>query len=87
MVVLKHELWRSPDGLTGLCLSGPMGDSFHSLLETDSKLVQIIEGSSHYDVMTKYYKIMGWGEYTTEFQRDYEPYPDEWRTIQDPRSS
>jgi hypothetical protein len=85
MAILRHELWLFPDGLTGLCLAGPMGDDFRSLLEPGSKLIQIIDGSSHYDVMTKYYQIIGHGKYTTEFQWDYQTYPEEWKIIQESR--
>jgi len=28
--------------------------------------------------MTAYYKFMDWGEYTTEHDWDFQPYPDEW---------
>lgn len=35
-------------------------------------------GHSHFDVMTKYWKLQGWGEYQTEHREDHEPYPDEW---------
>lgn len=81
--MLKHELWRSLNGLTSLCLSGPMGDDFRSLLEPGSELIGIIEGSSHFDVMTKYFELINWGKYETHFQLDYEPYPDDWKVIQD----
>ncbi|NKL66945.1 hypothetical protein GFL96_34775 [Rhizobium leguminosarum bv. viciae] len=35
-------------------------------------------GHSHFDIMTKYRKLQGWGEYQTEHREDHEPYPDEW---------
>ena len=28
--------------------------------------------------MTIYYRLMGWGEYTTNEPRDYQAYPEEW---------
>ena len=28
--------------------------------------------------MTIYYRFYGWGDYTTEFAIDYNPYPQEW---------
>ncbi len=83
MVNLKHELWREPNGLTCLCLAGPMGSDARSLLEPGSELVCVIEGGSHSEVMTKYYELMGWGTYQTDFSQDLQPYPAEWRVIQD----
>lgn len=82
MAVLKHEIWRDPEGLTGLCLAGPIGDSFRALQEPGRLLVGTIDASSHVEVMAKYYVLMGWGSYTTDFESDYQPYPDEWLAIQ-----
>jgi hypothetical protein len=28
--------------------------------------------------MTVYYRHMGWGEYATDQEWDFQPYPDEW---------
>jgi len=66
-----------------VCFAGPMGDEFRAMQGPGSELIAVIEGSSHFDVMTKYYKLMGWGEYTTEFQDDHESFPEEWRSIQE----
>jgi hypothetical protein len=32
--------------------------------------------------MTIYYRIMGWGVYTTDQPWDYEPYPEDWHAQQ-----
>jgi hypothetical protein len=74
MTVLKHEVWVDPEGLTSVCLAGKMGDAYRALLEPGSRLLTTIEASSHFDVMRKYYAMMGYGEYTTEHEWDYEPY-------------
>ncbi len=41
-----------------------------------------VEAGSHVDAMTKYYAYMGWGEYATEHEWDYQPYPEEWARVQ-----
>ncbi|WP_245503751.1 hypothetical protein [Rhizobium ruizarguesonis] len=41
-----------------------------------------LRGHSHFDAMTKYWKLQGWGEYEAECPQDHEPYPDEWAAIQ-----
>jgi hypothetical protein len=68
--------------LAGLCLAGPMGDKFRSLLAEGAVKAGEITGHSHFDVMTKYWSLLGWGEYQTEHRQDHEPYPDEWGLIQ-----
>lgn len=82
MAVLKHEVWRDPEGLTGVCLAGPMGDDFRAIQEPGTELVGTICASSHVELMSKYYELMGWGSYTTDFECDNQPYPDEWLAIQ-----
>lgn len=83
---LVHEIWldRESDGdlSPGLCLAGPMGDGFRALLNEDASKVGEITGSSHFDVMTKYWKHQGWGEYATDHEQDYQPYPEEWVSVQ-----
>jgi len=59
-----------------------MGEEARSLLEPGSQLLSVIKAGSHYEVMTIYYERMGWGSYSTQFSEDQEPYPEEWRTIQ-----
>ncbi len=82
MALLRHEIWRDPEGLTGLCLAGPMGDDFRALQEPGSELVGVLFATSYVDVMNKYYEVMGWGSYTTDFESDHQPYPEEWLFIQ-----
>ena len=65
---MKHELWIESDQEQTFCLAGPQGDEARSLLSTTAKLVWQVEASSHFEAMTKYYKHMGWGKYTTDFQ-------------------
>lgn len=83
---LVHEMWLDPqpDGqmLPGLCLAGPMGDGFRSLLKKGAVKSGELTGHSHFDIMTKYWMHQGWGAYRTEHPQDHEPYPDEWVLIQ-----
>jgi len=85
---LVHEIWLNPepDGqlLPGLCLAGPMEDGFRALLNKGAIKAGEITGHSHFDVMTKYWKLQGWGEYQTEHRQDHELYPEEWVLTQRP---
>jgi hypothetical protein len=79
---LTHEVWEDFDAegqsLPGLCLSGPLGDGFRSMLGPNARLLTTIEAGSHFEVMTLYYRLMGWGEYTTDQAWDRAPYPEDW---------
>ena len=79
---LVHEMWRDTEGLTMVCLAGPQGDGARNFLEQGAELVWVFQASSHYQAMTMYYQRMGWGEYTTEHESDYQPYAEEWADIQ-----
>ncbi|MBP2461435.1 hypothetical protein J3A65_002199 [Rhizobium sp. PvP014] len=83
---LVHEVWLDPEAdgqmLPGLCLAGPMGDGFRSVLNEGACKVGEIRGSSTFDLMIKYWKLQGWGKYTTSFEQDHEPFPEEWISIQ-----
>jgi hypothetical protein len=83
---LIHEVWLDPepDGqmLPGLCLAGPMGNDFRALLVPEAVKAAELRGHSHFDAMTKYWKLQGWGEYEAEYPQDHEHYPDEWAAIQ-----
>lgn len=59
-----------------------MGDGFRALLKPGAVKAAELTGHSHFDAMTKYRKIQGWGEYVAEYLQDHEPYPDEWAAIQ-----
>jgi len=79
VVRLKHELWEEKDGGGyTLCLAGPRGDGARKLLGPGARLIWTVEGGSHFEVMTAYYKFMGWGEYTTDQEWDMQSYPEEW---------
>ncbi len=83
---LIHEVWLDPEAdgqmLPGLCLAGPMGNDFRALLKPEAVKAAELTGHSHFDAMTKYWKLQGWGEYEAESPQDHEPYPDEWAAIQ-----
>jgi hypothetical protein len=82
MAMLVHEVWEDIDDSgnvsPGLCLAGPDGDNFRNLLEKHARLVRSFEAGSHFEAMTIYYGLYGWGEYTSDFAIDREPYPDDW---------
>ncbi len=75
---LNHELWQDEEGLDTFCLSGKQGDEARKQLSPDAKLIWTIEAESHFEAMTAYYKFRGWGEYTTNQERDMQPYPEKW---------
>jgi hypothetical protein len=69
-VVARFELWRSVVPATsGLCLTraGSKGDQARSMLSADYELIWTFEGVSHFEVMTKYYAYLDWGEYRSEW--------------------
>jgi hypothetical protein len=53
-----------------------------ALLKSGAVKAAELTGHSHFDAMTKYWKLQGWGEYEAESPQDHEPYPDEWAAIQ-----
>jgi hypothetical protein len=68
--VAQFELWRSEVPATsGLCLTrtGPQGDQARSMLSSDYELIWTVTGVSYWEVMTKYYAYMDWGEYRSEW--------------------
>jgi len=71
---VKHEIWEAPEGMTTLCLADERGNDCRKLLEPDSELIHCFYANSLYDAMTIYYKFMGFGIYTTDFEVDKEPY-------------
>ena|SRR5687767_8072991 len=74
MASIKHDIWQDKEGLTSLCFSGDLGEESRSILEPGSKIIHSFYADSHYDAMTKYYQFMEWGQYTTDFEIDKEPY-------------
>ena len=85
MAMLKHELWIESEQEQTFCLVGPMGDKARSLLLQDAQLVLTVEAESHFEAMTSYYAFMGWGIYESDHDWDRQPYPDDWREIQESR--
>lgn len=70
MAKIKHDIWKSKEGLTSLCFSGEIGEESRSIIEPESELIHSFYADSHFDAMTKYYKYMDWGVYETEFEID-----------------
>lgn len=68
-----HELWEEDDG-NMFCLAGSEGDGARKLLSSNAKLIWTVEANSHFEAMTAYYNFMNWGEYTTDFEEDKQPY-------------
>ena len=79
---LLLEIWEQlrDDGQTlpSLEFAGPRGDASRSLLPPSARLLATFRASSHYEAMTRYYRLMGWGDYTSDQPSDHQPYPDEW---------
>ena len=44
----------------------------------NAKLIWTVEAGSHFEAMTTCYKFRGWGEYTTDQEWDFQPYPEKW---------
>lgn len=64
--------------LESCCLAGPDGDGHRKMFAQNARLVHTFTAGSHFEAMTIYYRFIGRGPYTTEFQWDYESYPAEW---------
>jgi hypothetical protein len=86
MVILLHEIWEhlDEDGqhLPGCCLAGPDGEAFRRLLGPNARLIHTFEAGSHFEAMTIYNRLVGYGAYTSDHPWDMEPYPAEWATRQ-----
>jgi hypothetical protein len=84
--LLRHEIWEDfgaeGESLPTLCLAGPLGDGCRNVLGPGAPLLTTFEAGNHYEAMTIYHRLMGWGVYTTDQPGDYEPYPDEWHAKQ-----
>jgi hypothetical protein len=87
MAGLVHELWVESDGEQTFCLAGPMGDNARKPMLPAARLAWTVEASRHFEAMTKYYEHMEWDVYMTGHVWHYEPYPEEWLTIQRGSSS
>jgi hypothetical protein len=76
---LIHELWENPEeGTFTVCLTGQRGEAARALLSSSARIIWTFEAESHYEAMTIYYRHMGWGEYVTDQEWDFQAYPDEW---------
>lgn len=73
---IKLDVWQDREGLTALCRAGDGGKECRDAMEGKYKIIFSFFASSHYEAMTKYYEFMDWGEYTTEFEIDKEPFKD-----------
>lgn len=71
---IKHEVWEQPDGCTVLCLVGEESRAARKFLEPGRKLIHCFYASSRFEAMNTYYQFMDWGNYTTMFDIDEEPY-------------
>jgi hypothetical protein len=61
---------------------GIPGDGARKLLGPNPKLIWTVDAGSHFEAMTAYYQFRDWGEYTTDQECDYQPYPQEWADSQ-----
>lgn len=79
---LLLEVWEqygdSGEALPALLYAGPLGDDSRRLLGPNARILTTIWAGSHFEAMTIYYRLMGWGGYTTNESWDYQPYPTEW---------
>jgi hypothetical protein len=84
---LLLEVWEDigerGESLPALHYGGPLGSEGRARLSPKARLVATIWARSHFEAMTKYYELMGWGQYTTDTSWDYQPYPEEWMIEQE----
>jgi hypothetical protein len=60
-----------------------MGERARSLLPDDAAMIWTVDAESHHDAMTKYYQYMNWGDYSSDFPQDLEPFPPDWERTQE----
>ena len=72
------EVWEDEVEMFSLIYAGPRGVQARQLLDSRARLVKVISAGSHFEAMTSYYKLLGWGVYTTDQPDDHQPYPREW---------
>ena len=82
MATLVHEVWVDGEGLPGVCLAGPAGDGYRSLLDPSARLVHVFEALSHFTAIQTYHAFLGREPYTTADAGALEPYPESWKTEQ-----
>jgi len=74
---IKHEVWEDTEGLTMLFRADKAGDKTYLQPANNSKLLHSFYASSHFEAMSTYYILMGWGVYSTIYEIDKEPYSDQ----------
>jgi hypothetical protein len=78
---LLFEVWEEIEEAgrcSALLLAGPRGEKSRKLLGSHARLVTTNEAGSHFEAMTIYYRLMSWGEFTTDQSSDYDHFPEEW---------
>jgi hypothetical protein len=79
---LLLEVWddvgATGEPLSSLIYAGPLGAEARRMLSPQARLRTTLAARSHFEAMTAYYRLKGWGEYTTNQPWDSEPYPPEW---------
>ncbi|MBX9627876.1 MAG: hypothetical protein K2X82_29020 [Gemmataceae bacterium] len=81
MASLVHEVWEeSVDGMVlhTCCRAGPRGDGCRSFLAPGARLLATFEAGSHFEAMAIYHRLLGREAYTSDYETDHEPYPEEW---------
>jgi hypothetical protein len=78
---LRLEVWEDfgegGESLPALLYAGPLRDEPRRL-GPKTRLLTTIWAGSHFEAMTIYYRLMGWGEYSSDQAWDFQPYPQEW---------
>ena len=78
---LVHEIWEcTEDGmiLHTCCFAGPHGEDCRRTIQPNARLLATFEAGRHFEAMMIYNRYLGREEYTTVFEEDYLPYPEEW---------
>ena len=78
---LLFEVWEYAEDaqhLSSLEYAAPSRRGLPPLMPPGARLRAHLWASSHFEAMTLYYGLKGWGECTTDEPLDHEPFPDEW---------
>lgn len=80
------EIWLCPDyqgQLLPACLDfGPAGDPARELLESGSICFLVFWANSRLEAMQYYYSVVEYGIFSSDDERDFEPFPDTWFAVQ-----
>ncbi len=81
---LRHEIWRTSDGGTGLMMSlaTEQHDARRLLTEPNAVLAYSFHAASYFEAMQIYYDWNDWGTYHPEPDWDDIIYSDDWLTRQ-----